>query len=370
MNKEENDIILYDQDKVVKKGQKILKIVYIISIVGILGMALLFVSTLSPVDKNSNIDVVFVINDGDTANKVIEDLQKQNLIKSSFFTKIYLKISSSSEVYKGSYKLSKSMSAIDIIDTITSGNGMVSEAVEIMFVTGKRLPYYVTKISEAYNISEEEVNEVFNDKTYLQELINKYWFLTDEILDQNIYYPLEGYLWPDTYKFNKDATVKQIIETLLDQTDTKLSVYKDDIALTEKSVHSLLTLASMVELEAVTAEDRAGVASVFNNRIKLGMTLGSDVTTYYAAKKEMTDEIFKKELDACNAYNTRSTCLKGLPVGPICSPSESAIVAALKPSEANNLYFVADKNRKVYFNETYAGHNATIADLKKQNLWA
>ena len=134
------------------------------------------------------------------------------------------------------------------------------------------------------------------------------------------------------------------------------------------SVHGLLTLSSMVELEAVTSEDRLLVSGVFHNRLNMGMSLGSDVTTYYAEQKKFTENI-NADVNKCNAYNTRGPCVKGLPVGPICSPSYTSIIASINPSETNYLFFVADKNNKVYYAETNEQHVKNYNYLKSNNLW-
>jgi UPF0755 protein len=184
-----------------------------------------------------------------------------------------------------------------------------------------------------------------------------------------IYYPLEGYLYPDTYVFNSDATIKEIVTKMLDNTNNKLEPYKEEINQNSLSYHKILTIASIVELEASNATDRQGVSGVIYNRLNNGWTLGSDVTAYYGAKKEMTDIITQSDLNDCNPYNTRSTCVGSLPVGPICSPSIESIIAALEPAKSDYYFFVADINSKVYFSKTAAEQDNVIATLKSQNLW-
>ena len=119
-------------------------------------------------------------------------------------------------------------------------------------------------------------------------------------------------------------------------------------------VHELLTLASLVELEAASKEDRKGVAGVFYNRLEIGMSLGSDVTTYYGSKIEnWSTSLTNKELNDCsNKYNTRCATKTGLPVGPICNSSLEAIEAAIRPEQSDYYYFVADCNRKTHFSKT------------------
>ena len=150
--------------------------------------------------------------------------------------------------------------------------------------------------------------------------------------------------------------------------DKHLEPYKEDIVESKMSVHSLLTLASMVELEAVTSEDRLLVSGVFHNRLNSGIALGSDVTTYYAEQKKFTDNI-NADIGKCNAYNTRGSCVKGLPVGPICNPSYTSIIAAINPNNTRYFYFIADKNNKLYYAENYEEHTKIYNYLKENNLY-
>ena len=133
----------------------------------------------------------------------------------------------------------------------------------------------------------------------------------------------------------------------------------------------MLTLASIVELEGTKNSDRAGIAGVFYNRLSSGWSLGSDVTTYYAAKIDMHErDLYLSELNDYNAYNTRHSMMAGrLPVGPICIPGLDSISATSNPTNHDYYYFVADKNKKTYFSKTDAEHNSLVASLKEQNLW-
>ena len=128
-------------------------------------------------------------------------------------------------------------------------------------------------------------------------------------------------------------------------------------------------MASIVELEGVNSADRVNVAGVFYNRLNSGMSLGSDVTTYYAVKKDFSTDLTVSELNSCNGYNTRGTCVKGLPVGPICNAGLSSISAAIEPEENDYYYFVADKNKKTYFSKDGVEHAETVARLKSEGLW-
>ncbi|MDE5831115.1 MAG: endolytic transglycosylase MltG, partial [Clostridia bacterium] len=152
---------------------------------------------------------------------------------------------------------------------------------------------------------------------YIDSLINEYWFLTDDIKNTDIYYALEGYLFPDTYSFDdKDVSVKDIFKVMLDQMEKVLNKYKVDIQTSGHSVHDILTLASIIENEAIHDEDRKDVSSVLYNRLNARMSLGSDVTTYYAFRIEMGErDLYRSEINTYNPYNTRGPNMEGkLPV--------------------------------------------------------
>ena len=340
-------------------------LLFLIICVSFLGISIYM---LSPVDSKNEILVEFNIENGTGKSKIVEELKKKDLIRSIFFGKVLVKLKNV-ELYAGTYKLSKDLSTNEILNKISNQDNIENETITITFVEGKRLNYFISEISKNFGYSEDEINELLNDKDYLDGLIEKYWFITDSIYNEEIYTPLEGYLYPDTYEFKKSSTIKEIIEKLLNNMDNKLSDYKDDIETGTFSVHEYLTLASIVELEGVNSADRAGVAGVFYNRLNSGMTLGSDVTTYYAVGKDFSRELTNNDLNSCNGYNTRGTCVKGLPVGPICNAGLSSLAAAIEPEENKYYYFVADKNKKTYFSTTALEHAETVSKLKSDGLW-
>lgn len=360
MNKKENNL-----DNIISKIVLILTIAATVSLIVFVSVSLYF---LSPPDSNSDTMEDFVVEVGWPKSKIAEELDKTGLIKSAFFFKLYMKINEK-ELYAGTYKLSKSMTVDEIINVLNSGNSLENETITVTFIEGKRLTDYVKKISDTFKIPEEEIFEKLKDETYLKSLINQYWFLTEDILNPEIYYPLEGYLFPDTYIIKKSATIEEIVGKMLSTMDNKLSIYQDEIKISNYNIHQLVTLASIIELEGSGSDDRAGVAGVFYNRLKDNWTLGSDVTTYYAAKKDFSVDLTWKELNDCNPYNTRGTCVTGLPVGPISSPSLASITAVIEPTEHGYYYFVADKTKKTYFNVTEAEHNSEVNRLKREGLW-
>ncbi len=324
--------------------------------------------SVSPIDSSSKADIEVVIPEGMSTNNIAKTLKDRGLIKSELFFKVYLKLNNVSSLKASTYLLTKSMSLNEIVDALVKGSAN-GDVIRITFKEGETIKDYAELISEVTNISSEDFINTAKDPTLLTSLINDYWFLTDSILNEEIYYPLEGYLFPDTYEFNKDnLTSESIIRTLLNEEEEKLEKYKE--RLQNSDIHSIVTLASIAELEGVKDEDRRLIISVFNNRLNLGMNLGSDVTTYYAFNEEMDSDLTSEMFNTYNPYNTRSSEMAGrLPIGPICSPSLSSIEAAINPETSDYLYFVADKNRNVYFTRNVKEHEEKVQELKENGDW-
>ena len=324
--------------------------------------------SVSPIDSSSKADIEVVIPEGMSTNNIAKTLKDRGLIKSELFFKVYLKLNNVSSLKASTYLLTKSMSLNEIVDALVKGSANV-DVIRITFKEGETIKDYAELISEVTNISSEDFINTAKDPTLLTSLINDYWFLTDSILNEEIYYPLEGYLFPDTYEFSKDnLTSESIIRTLLNEEEEKLEKYKE--RLQNSDIHSIVTLASIAELEGVKDEDRRLIISVFNNRLNLGMNLGSDVTTYYAFNEEMDSDLTSEMFNTYNPYNTRSSEMAGrLPIGPICSPSLSSIEAAINPETSDYLYFVADKNRNVYFTRNVKEHEEKVQELKENGDW-
>lgn len=313
-------------------------------------------------------EIDFVIKEGSSANGVIDSLYSNGLIKNKYVGYFYLKTHKDLKIMAGVYKLNTGMNLRDILGKIDSGDS-IKNTIAVTFVEGKRVTDYANVIAKNFPYTYEEVMAVIEDREYLNELIGKYSFLTKDLLNDKLYYALEGYLAADTYYFYKDASIKTILEKMISETGKKLEKfnYKDS----KYSVHELLTMASIIELEGANKNDRDKVAGVFYNRLNSGWSLGSDVTTYYGAKVELFErDLYQYEIDANNGYNTRVQSMAGkLPIGPICSPSLESINASINPVSHDYYFFVADKNKKTYFTKTNGEHEKIIKELKDKGLW-
>ena len=316
-----------------KKKPVIILVVCIILIIGLIWFMTLFGAV-----SNSSHPVSFTVEEGETYYSIAPKLKEAGLIRSEFAYKLYIRLQSLNPLKEGNYNLNQNMDLRTLIHSLSGG--------ETFFT--------------------DEISTLLQDETYLNELIETYWFITDEVKNPDIYYSLEGYLLPDTYRFTSaDVDLKELFKKMFDETETRLEDYRSSIEASGYTYHQILTIASMAELEASTTSDREMVARVFYNRLE------SDVTTYYGAQVDMgSRDLYVSEINEENAYNTRVASSAGhLPVGPICNPGIDTILASIQPAQNDYYYFVADKNKKVYFNEISSGHNQTIADLKEQGLW-
>lgn len=329
-------------------------------------------TSISPVNKNDSSRIKLTILLGSTAESISAKLDESGLIKNKLAFKAYVKLNKISNFKAGDYELSKDMSVEEIAKTLQTGTLYKENKVVITFIEGKTMRWFANKIEETTNNTKEDVFAKLEDEEYIDLLIDKYWFLTDDIKDKDIYYALEGYLFPETYFFeNKDVTVEEIFEACLNQTEKVLNDYKDKIKEENYNVHDILTIASIIETEGLNATDRKGISSVIYNRLKANMAIQSDVTTYYAIKVEVGQrDLYWSDLNKSNPYNTRGPNMQGkLPIGPIASVSKASIDAALNPTDTDYLYFVADKNGKVYFTKNEREHSEIIRKLQDEGLW-
>lgn len=332
-------------------------------VIGLIGIMIgLYFYLLTPIGKNETVELI--VHQGDSKTEIISNLKSSNLIRSKSAAIIYLVVTNQRNMQAGTYEFKRNMSTNEIISSLNAGKikNAKKDEVSVALIEGVTLKKYIKLISDNTNIDYDDAIKTLNDKKFLKELINDYWFLTNDILDDDIYYALEGYLFPETYNFYKETTIEEVIRKILNETNKKFEPIKKELESSKYSVHEILTMASIVEKEANSNEDRATVSQVIYKRLGINMSLGMDVTSYYGVGKEMTEELTKLDLFDKNPYNTRVTTFIGLPVGPICNPSMSSINAVLNPSDTNYLYFVADiLTGKVYFAEDKAGFD----ELKK-----
>lgn len=317
---------------------------------------------LRSVSKES-VQVKFNVRAGENKVKIINNLKSAGLIRSKVSALAYVFLNPKLNLQAGTYTLDKSMDTKQIIKNINDGK--IDEIIatkKITFVEGRRITDYLKQIEVNFGIKYDDMVKKLKDEKFLDELINKYDFLTSEIKNKDIYYSLEGYFYPDTYEFYENTSFENIIKVVLNNLDQKLSTM-NNLSSSNYSVHEILTMASIIEQEAVTTDDRAKVSQVIYRRLDNNMSLGMDVTAYYGVQKSLKEPLTHSDLNSSNPYNTRLTSFIGLPVGPICNPSIVSINAALNPANTNYEYFYADiTTGKVYFSEDAKG----FYEIKKE----
>ena len=328
-------------------------------------------------------EVDFKVNSGDTAKIIVKNLKDSGLIRNDYFALLYVKINHKTNFKAGDYLLDKSDSLRDIINTLNDSTAAIDkESMRIRFADSGTLEDQAAIIAKNVNMDVNDVIAKLDNPEFVNLMINKYTIVSADVLKQGIRHPLEGYLLGDTYDFKKEATVEEIAEKLISTLNDKMLASYKKYNFEWTNYHDVITLASIVEHEGPGRgtsnyeKELQGVAQVFLNRMNAGMTLGSDVTTYYSAHKKIgTDSLYVADFKICDGYNTRGSCVPALPVGPISSTSIDSIEAVVKgltnPLEEYNgyYYFVADKNTNIHFSKTDADQQKVIKDLKNKGLW-
>lgn len=175
----------------------------------------------------------------------------------------------------------------------------------------------------------------------------------------------EGYLFPDTYQFVRGMTPEEMLGRMVHRMRTKLTpAIKDRARVRGVSVHELLTLASIIEREAVVKDEQRLISAVFWNRLRIGMPLQADPTVQYAVAKERRT-LSRADLLFDHPYNTYVRT--GLPPGPIASPGLGAIEAALDPAPVKYLFFVAQADQRHYFSMNVDEHNRAVARYRRMS---
>lgn len=334
-------------------------------IVGLCGM---YKYMISPIGKdNSIVEVEIPANSSRTT--IAKILKEKGLIRDEKFFLLYVKLFKVSDMKAGYFDLSKNMSTEELIEELRKGSTKNPNEIRITIQEGLNIREVASIIDKNTNNTYDEVIEKATNTQYLKKMIEKYWFLEEAILQEGIYYGLEGYLFPDTYSLtNKEVDVEYIFEKMLDGMKKVLDPYKEEIEKSSYTVHEILTLASMVEKESSIQSDRSKVASVFYNRLKIGMSLGSDVTTRYANRiDDKKQRLTTAQYNFQSPYNTRLTngTMNGkLPIGPISGVSKSSIEAAIYPDETNYIYFIANINTL----ETFFYEKSSDFEAKKKEL--
>lgn len=307
-------------------------------------------------------EVQFKISKGDTNAKILKNLDEAGLIRNRLVAEVHMRFEEPN-LKANTYRLNKNMSFPKILDIMSHATSKYVIKNKLTIREGVRMPKIAESIGKLLNMSADDVLSYWSDTDYIKSLADEYWFLdADTITNEEIYYPLEGYLYPDTYHIQDDhMNIDGITHVLLDEMGNHLKKYRAAYEKMDFSTHEFLTFASIVECETLYDEDRPKIAGVFMNRLNAKMRLQSDVTVNYALKRTGV-AVSEKMMKNASHYNTYA--YNGLPVGPISSVQTKTMDAVVNYTKHTYLYFFAKEDGTVIYNKTYEDHAKTVKEFK------
>jgi UPF0755 protein len=286
---------------------------------------------------------IFRVERGQSLQVIAENLHRRGLIPHTYKFRILARVKGADKsIHTGEYLLSAGMPPRQILEMMAAGRVRLHK---ITVPEGYRLQQIAAIVETAGLVSQNDFLRAATDGALAKQM----GIEADSF---------EGYLFPDTYYFPKNASAVQIITAMVDRLRSLFTdQWKQQADELGYTVHQILTLASIIEKETGTASERPIISSVFHNRLKKGMRLETDPTVIYGIK-DFDGNLTRKHLTTRTPYNTYK--IKGLPPGPIASPGLDAIEAALYPADTPYLFFVSRKDSTHHFSSTLAEHNRAI----------
>ncbi|MEK7545567.1 MAG: endolytic transglycosylase MltG [Patescibacteria group bacterium] len=338
-----------------------MKRLFTASILGLFFAVFVFSQAGSPVSKEAS-TILYVIPQGSGAKAIAEGLEKAGLIRSPRYFLFTVWSRGDQEKFKaGSYELTPSMSTREIEALLAKGTP-VSNEISVTLLEGWTLDDMadylqaegIASIAEFY----AEAGESAKPASGLPDWAASYPALASRPSDTS----LEGYLFPDTYRIYADGGAKAIVRKMLANFEAKLAPeLRAEIRAQGRSVHEIVTMASIIEREVRSDEDRAIVSGIFWKRVDAGRGLEADSTVNYITGHSKPSVSYE-ETRIDHPWNTYK--YRGLPPGPIGNPSLSAIVAAIRPKATPYWYFLTDPQSKVYYGKTLEEHAANRKYLR------
>jgi UPF0755 protein len=315
-------------------------------------------SKLKPMPIGATKEVT--ISKGMSANSVSRLLEENGIIRSGFIFGYYLKLKDEGSRFQaGVYELKPGMDSTEIIEKLNAGDTIAAETFRFTIPEGYTLLQIADKLASEGIVDRNKFLELAESKTAWGDVEAVRSIPESDKLHKR----LEGYLFPETYEMKTGSTEQDIILRMLKETDRKLGLlpdgWQDALEESGRSIHELLTIASLIEREVVVDEERSLVSGVIYNRLKLPMRLQIDATIQYALdvpKQVLTHADLKVD----SPYNSYEN--DGLPPGPIASPSLASIEAALYPAETEYLFYVTKKDgsQTHLFAKTFKEHQRNI----------
>ncbi|MBY0399809.1 endolytic transglycosylase MltG [Myxococcota bacterium] len=291
----------------------------------------------------------FEVEAGDGFAAVARKLEARGLIRSALAMRAYARLQAIESALKvGEYELAPGLSTPEIASILASGRVRTHAVV-------------IPEGSRALEIAARLASEGLVEETAFLDVV------FDPESPERFEVPgptLEGYLFPDTYRFAKGLPPDEIARAMVEQFRTVYRALRREAPKTPLSMLELVTLASIVEKETGAPEERPLIAAVFLNRMRLGMRLETDPTVIYGIE-DFDGNLRRVHLeDEANPYNTYR--IPGLPPGPIASPGREAMRAVLEPADSPFLYFVSRNDGSHVFSKSYRDHARAVVHFQKQ----
>ncbi len=305
-------------------------------------------------------DVIFKIEKGDRVFNIGEKLEEEGVVKNKFiFTGYSFLTKKNKGLQAGTYYVRSGMNMVDVVDLFY--NGEVSFE-NITVIEGWSLvevgSYFQEKgigskddFFEITGLSEEQAKLIGLEKKDNSSFFQDVNILKDKPEEES----LEGYLFPDTYRISPDDSIEDVVLMMVKNLERKVTGdVSEKIELFGKNIHEVIIMASLLEKEVITFEDKRKVADIMWRRIKVGMPLQIDATVNYVTGRKGIG-VTIKETEVDSLYNTYK--YRGLPKGPICNPGIESIEAVVTPIENNYWYYLSDQETKqTVFSATYEEH--------------
>ncbi|MGU8034459.1 endolytic transglycosylase MltG [Streptococcus suis] len=342
-------------------------------------------SSLEPVNAKATETIQVEIPEGSSTLEIGKILVDNKLIKNATIFNYYSKIKSYNNFQSGFYNLKQNMSVDDIAKALQESGTPTAQkeaAGKVLIVEGYTLTQIAQAITDNTNTKDKNDKTPFTAEQFMatvtnQDFINRMvatypkLFASLPAADSGVIYQLEGYLFPAVYEYSDETTIEELVEQMIAAMDNRLQPYYETIAAKNLTVNEVLTLASLVEKEGSTDEDRRNIASVFFNRLNAAMPLQSNIAILYAQGKLGQETTLAEDaaIDTSieSPYNIYWT--PGLMPGPVDSPSLSAIEAVINANTTDYLYFVADVTTgNVHFTNNIDEHNQNVAKYVNAHL--
>ncbi|HEL2721826.1 TPA: endolytic transglycosylase MltG [Streptococcus suis] len=342
-------------------------------------------SSLEPVNAKATETIQVEIPEGTSTLEIGKILVDNKLIKNATIFNYYSKIKSYNNFQSGFYNLKQNMSVDDIAKALQESGTPTAQkeaAGKVLIVEGYTLTQIAQAITDNTNTKDKNDKTPFTAEQFMatvtnQDFINRMvatypkLFASLPAADSGVIYQLEGYLFPAVYEYSDETTIEELVEQMIAAMDNRLQPYYETITAKNLTVNEVLTLASLVEKEGSTDEDRRNIASVFFNRLNAAMPLQSNIAILYAQGKLGQETTLAEDaaIDTSieSPYNIYWT--PGLMPGPVDNPSLSAIEAVINANTTDYLYFVADVTTgNVYFTNNIDEHNQNVAKYVNAHL--